>query len=421
MRAVNGLTSRWAATASADRGTVFSAPGVWPLLAFLADGASGAARAELSAAVGLPADEAASAARELLAAMDRVRGMDAALGLWTRRTLTLRDAWRDGVPVDASGVLTGDPGVDAAALDAWAARRTDGQIERVPAELAPDTELVLASALALRADWVTPFEPQLLAPTAGPWRGRRIAGLQRSAPGLDAVRIGRGPAGRVTGVTLRGAPAGDGDRGGDGDRSGDGDRGGDTHRDGCGDADVDIQLLLGEPHMTPGDVLTTGLGMLTDDVPTASGDELAPGPAGPGAVLRETLADTRDEPPHVALCTVEFTLDAEHDLLAPPGVFGLAAASERRPGSFPGISDRPLRVESARQTATATFSPTGFRAAAVTAVTMDWMGLPSHPTTELTVTVDRPFGFLAVHRTSRLALAAGWVTDPEPYREDEDH
>ncbi|NDZ89307.1 proteinase inhibitor I4 serpin, partial [Streptomyces sp. SID10115] len=53
VRAVNDLTAKWAATASADRGTVFSAPGVWPLLAFLADGATGAARAELSEAVGL--------------------------------------------------------------------------------------------------------------------------------------------------------------------------------------------------------------------------------------------------------------------------------------------------------------------------------------------------------------------------------
>ncbi|GHC48650.1 hypothetical protein GCM10010349_12520 [Streptomyces flavofungini] len=31
-----------------------------------------------------------------------------------------------------------------------------------------------------------------------------------------------------------------------------------------------------------------------------------------------------------------------------------------------------------------------------------------------------PFGFLAVRRHTRLVLAAGWVTDPEPYREDED-
>ncbi|MCX5423370.1 hypothetical protein [Streptomyces sp. NBC_00078] len=38
VRAVNALTARWAA--GADRGTVFSAAGVWPQLAFLADGAT---------------------------------------------------------------------------------------------------------------------------------------------------------------------------------------------------------------------------------------------------------------------------------------------------------------------------------------------------------------------------------------------
>ncbi|MBX4175927.1 hypothetical protein K3A88_13435, partial [Streptomyces geysiriensis] len=42
VQAVNGLTARWAA--AADGGTVFSAVGVWPLLALLADGAAGAAR-----------------------------------------------------------------------------------------------------------------------------------------------------------------------------------------------------------------------------------------------------------------------------------------------------------------------------------------------------------------------------------------
>ena len=41
--AVNGLTARWAGVSSG--GTVFSAAGVWPLLAFLADGARGPARA----------------------------------------------------------------------------------------------------------------------------------------------------------------------------------------------------------------------------------------------------------------------------------------------------------------------------------------------------------------------------------------
>lgn len=49
--AVNRLTARWADAATG--GTVFSAAGVWPLLAFLADGAWGAARAELADAVGM--------------------------------------------------------------------------------------------------------------------------------------------------------------------------------------------------------------------------------------------------------------------------------------------------------------------------------------------------------------------------------
>ncbi|MGW1606837.1 proteinase inhibitor I4 serpin, partial [Streptomyces eurythermus] len=41
VRRVNGLTARWAQALTG--GTVFSAPGVWPLLAFLADGAAGPA------------------------------------------------------------------------------------------------------------------------------------------------------------------------------------------------------------------------------------------------------------------------------------------------------------------------------------------------------------------------------------------
>jgi hypothetical protein len=33
---------------------------------------------------------------------------------------------------------------------------------------------------------------------------------------------------------------------------------------------------------------------------------------------------------------------------------------------------------------------------------------------------DRPLGFLALHRHTRLVPAAGRVTDPEPFREDEE-
>ncbi|KOV63726.1 hypothetical protein [Streptomyces sp. MMG1121] len=59
VRAVNRLTRRWAA-ASAQDGTVFSAAGVWPLLAFLAEGAAGRARAEPAGAGGGVGDGSAA-------------------------------------------------------------------------------------------------------------------------------------------------------------------------------------------------------------------------------------------------------------------------------------------------------------------------------------------------------------------------
>lgn len=123
VRAANGLTARWAG--ATEGGTVFSAPGVWPLLAFLADGATGAAREELAEALGVSARQVADAARELLAAMAHIRGLDSAVGLWTERTLEPRKEWEAGLSAGTRGVLTGDTAADQESLDAWAAKRTD--------------------------------------------------------------------------------------------------------------------------------------------------------------------------------------------------------------------------------------------------------------------------------------------------------
>ncbi|MGJ5761290.1 hypothetical protein [Streptomyces galbus] len=79
---MNGLTARWAGVSQG--GTVFSAAAAWPLLAHLADGAGGPARAELSEALGLPAGQAAGAARDLLTTLGALRGVDTALGCGRR-------------------------------------------------------------------------------------------------------------------------------------------------------------------------------------------------------------------------------------------------------------------------------------------------------------------------------------------------
>ena len=65
--------------------------------------------------------------------------------------------------------------------------------------------------------------------------------------------------------------------------------------------------------------------------------------------------------------------------------FGLAMAADGAPGHLPGNSAAPLALASGRQSATAAFSAGGFR-----------------------------------HRETNLLLAAGRVTGPKPFPEDED-
>ncbi|QKZ19044.1 serpin family protein [Streptomyces chartreusis] len=394
IRAVNELTARWARASDpvAGDGTVFSAVGVWPLLAFLADGADGPARTELADAVGLPAAGAAGAARELLGAMGTMRGLDSALGLWTKRTLQLRERWEAGLPAEAHGVLTGDPAADKGALDAWAAKRTGGLIGEMPVALETDTEMVLASALAMRTNWLRRFWDFPMTPETGPWADRRLVGLYRQSELLDRVGVADTPEGHVTELRV------------------------------LGDNAIDVHLLLGEEGMTRGQVLRAGVDVLARRLPVVSGPQLPYGEVGPGLRVVKKRSE-RPLPPTLDVTTAAFDLRAHHDLLALHRVFGLTTARDVGRGHFPGISGFPLAVGSARQSTTAQFGAVGFRAAAVTAFGFPAGGVPQlrWVTTSVRAAFDRPFGFLALHRHTRLVLAAGWVTDPEPYREDEEH
>ncbi|MGW2742455.1 serpin family protein [Streptomyces sp. NPDC001450] len=384
--AVNGLTARWAA-AAAPEGTAFSAAGVWPLLAFLADGATGAARAELAGALGMPADQAAGAARELLAGLQTVSGLDAALGLWTHEMLQLREEWRAGLPAGTYGVFGEDLVTAQERLDAWAAERTGGLVERMPVTLTREARMVLASALTLRTDWRQPFTETVLRPDSGPWQGRSLLGLHRRSVRPDRVGVTSTPDGFVTALTVP------------------------------GDNGIDVHLVLGEERMTPGQVLTAGVGVVERTLAVTGGGQLPFGHVGPGLHVEQQPA-TAPEPITLDVRTVAYEVRADHDLLAMAGLFGLTAATDARDGHFPGISPFPLAIGTARQSALARFGALGFRAAAVTAV----MPVPAgavpqyrYETTVVRVAFDRPFGFLAVDRESRLVLMAGWVTDPVPY------
>lgn len=148
-------------------------------------------------------------------------------------------------------------------------------------------------------------------------------------------------------------------------------------------------------------------------MPSTGASLLPEGNPGPG--LRIGTVRSTDREPRLHVKTVAFDVGADHDLLAHARLFGLHTATDTRSGHFPGIGPEPLAIGSARQSAMARFHAEGFEATAVTAVALAaGCALPRYRyrVRQAEVTFHRPFGFLAVHRTSRLVLAAGWVAEP---------
>ncbi|WP_431676720.1 serpin family protein [Kitasatospora sp. KL5] len=384
-QAVGRLTADWTRIVDGSSGTVFTAVGVWPLLAFLAAGADEPVRRELEEVLGAHAEDAAGRARDLLAVLRELPGTSAAIGLWTREHLVVEPQWLACLGPGSHARLTGDPAEDQATMDAWASDRTDGIIERMPVRATDILLLVLASAVTVRTRWLRPFGPTLLRPGAGPWAGRLLTALTVDAADLfDRLAVAETAAGPVTEVRLPGT------------------------------GDVDVHLLAGEADAPLGAVLSAGLDLVAQRCRRIPVTALPTGSEWPGLTVR--AADSLQPHDRLALTTVPFALTGEHDLLDRPPVFGLATATEK--GGFSGISrSEPLAVSSARQNAAATFGAHGFEASAVTAVGMSrsaaGFSRPLHRITLAEAVFDRPFAFLAVHRPSALPLAAGWITEPD--------
>lgn len=380
---VNALTKRWLAKAGSDS-RVLSALGVWPLLAFLADGGDEETRADLSAALGVRAEAAARAAREVLAIVEDTPAIKTAIGLWTRNDVRLRPDWLGRLPAGVHGELTGVAGDDQKRLDAWASEHTDGLIPRMPVQVDAYTMLVLASALLVTVTWRQEFREGRTAST-GPWADAEgfVPILQRVTPDLGSLRVGSTSIGRVTALTVE------------------------------GDEDVDVLLVLGPADRSPADVLAAGtemIGALGQRVTHGTG--LPVGDAGPG--VRVEMVESSRNQDSLDVTTVPFRVEARHDLLQHAALFGLQRAQSGANGRFPGISGRPLLVTKAVQDAVAEFSATGFRAAAVTAIAMFGAAMPAQrfQVRHVAVTFDRPFAYYAVHRDSGLILVAGWVAEP---------
>jgi hypothetical protein len=352
--------------------SVISAAGVWPLLALLASAADEPARVELAAAVGKETDNAKRDAIELLDILNSGESTKAAMALWMRKDVPLHEGWRLDLPGGLVGELK-----DQTALDRWAADQTDGLIDRFPLEMTESTVMILASAFAARVRWREPFHGyprHRNSPSDDPtqqWLFRTTSDLAAAAV-LDAG---------VTRIVVE------------------------------GDGDLDVHLLLGDQQ--PAEVLSAGLRELSGEALVRSGRDLDHGISAPGLTVNVEKSSSPDN--RLDLRVPSFEIHSNHDLLENRDLFGVNTVTEADTSHLPLLSPVPLFVSRGAQDVLARFFADGFEAAAVTAFDLIVTGAPPEECFQvktIDVNFDRPFGFLGVHRPSRLAVIAGWVDSP---------
>jgi hypothetical protein len=366
-RACNQFTARWCAAAG-DGEYVLSGACTWPLLLLLESAAAGAAEHELAHATGVDSAGAQATALRLVDTL-ATPGVHAAIGMWTRDDLAIDPVWMSGIPEDVHGRLTGHVTADKRRLDEWARAHTEGLIPEMPVRLSAQDLVVLASALMAKTTWRQPF------------RSAPNSMLGRRTSDLDDVMVLTTSRGRATRVVVG------------------------------GDNNLDVHLIAGEPDAPAAEILASAIHALDEPSAGTPGHELPVGYTGP--CLTVTEVEETGPGDQLLLQTPPFELRSNHDLSKSPDVFGLSAALDASRGHFPKLSPTPLAVSQAASSVTAIFSATGFEAAAITAFTAVRAAVireQTHLVRRVQVHFDRPFGFVAVHRPTQLALVAGWVT-----------
>ncbi|MEU4790659.1 hypothetical protein AB0F95_13250 [Micromonospora tulbaghiae] len=385
--------------AAGDTHHVASPLGAWLLLALTGPTATGDARAALADALGADPDDAAAEARALLAAPHPM--VAAATALWERTPAAELAAWRAALPEDTErGALP-----DQAALDAWARERTGGLIERFPVDVAPETLLLLASALATRVSWADPFDtaPATELGAGSAWSGRLSQVLRTPSFGH---RCWVSATGRAGDVVVHAVPAGTGD-------------------DGAGMLVVSVAAA---PEVPAADVLAAAQELASA---AAFAPDAVPGhrslfdlPLGetPLWALREEptrtyAADGREERATAVLPC--WSAQSRHDLTAPG--FGFDAAA-RALGELLGLTGPEF---DAAQSAVARFGRYGFEAAAVTAFGRATALPPEGVARIAELRFGHPYAVVAVTTDPAggpwhaLPVYSAWVADPEELPADE--
>ncbi len=144
---------------------VASPLGAWLLLALCAPGVTGPRAEALTDVLGGRADEVAATASALLEAPHPL--VAAAAGVWTQADV-YDESWLAGLPASvAKGRVP-----DQAAMDSWAREHSFGLIKKFPLLITEEVYLLLATALATKVSWDYPFDLVPGTELGGPWSKR---------------------------------------------------------------------------------------------------------------------------------------------------------------------------------------------------------------------------------------------------------
>jgi hypothetical protein len=315
--------------------------------------------------------------------------VSALAAVWDRRLGPAFDDWARTLP----DVVERGPVPNQAQADAWAKDRTRGLIAEFPIQIDDLTRLVLASALAADITWASPLDTT---DDLGGEFGSMIANALTLYFGTQLVAE-TDAAGLVAVAAPRSSSA------------------------------LDVLSVIAAPGVAPADVDTAArqvAAMLRGDERAARPvpfEELADGHAWTVTDRREqrfggpsVRAEWRSHLP-------AWSATSDLDLAAAPGVPSVFEALT----GFARAEDLPVDF-AAKQTAVASYSQTGFKAAAVTAVAMVAGSMPSMPekhevlVRRIELRFNRSHAVLACAAQDEgpsawrgVPVFSAWITEPE--------
>lgn len=276
-------------------------------------------------------------------------------GLFVRASFEVRQEFLRVLAAQyGAGVRTVDFTTDQAVevINAWAAKQTADRIKKVFEELDPDTALVLANAVYLKADWQAPFESGLT---------RDEAFTKADGSKADVPMMHNG--------TLRA-----------------------RYAEGDGWQAVELPYAGGELVMRV--VVPASVSALPDLLAPAS-------LAAVGDALRSGTVD-------FAMPKFDFATDVQ--LMQSLQRLGMSVPFDPNAADFNGIGVKEnLYISQAVHKANITVDEWGTEAAAVTAIGMRTTAMP---VVDARIRADRAFAFAIVHKPTGAQLFVGQVADP---------